>query len=335
MTDLPAKCTKKEKVLVTGSGGFIGSHLVESLLEKGYEVICLVKPDENLRWIKDLNTTLMYGDLTKKQTLYESIEGISYVYHLAASLGGSDEKSSDIYDVNYEGSRNLLQACIERGVNLKRFLFVSSVAAVGPTGDTEVFDENHKPNPQSDYGKSKLFVTQYLQEIADIIPYSIVRLPIVYGPRCFTGFYIIFKIVNSGLQLKLRKGETTVGFVKDIVRGIILTAESPKSVGQVYFLGEDKFYNAYEIFTHIAEALGKKTIKIRIPYFILYSFAFCLEILFGNAAPITRNALSTYLGANWRFSTNKAKSELKYKNEYSLAEGLKITANWYKEQGFL
>lgn len=337
LIDIYINTKKKEKVLVTGAGGFIGSHLVESLLEKGYEVICLLKPGEDVRWIKDLNVTLIYGDLTQKKTLYEPVNGISYVYHLAARMGGGDNPSY-IYKVNYEGSKNLLQACTESGVKLKRFLFASSFATVGPTGDSQVFDEKSTPDPQTHYGKSKLLVEKYLRQNREKIPYTIVRLPLVYGPRSLRGLYLIFKTVNSGFQLLLGKSETNLGFVKDIVNGMILSAENPDAVGQIYFLGEDRIYNSRELFKHIADALGKKTMKIKVPYFFLYTLAFFIEKfadLTRTHAPVRRDSLSAYLNSKWRFSIKKAKKELNHKTQFPLAKGLKITANWYKEEGFL
>jgi nucleoside-diphosphate-sugar epimerase len=331
------KIKQKEKVLVTGAGGFIGSHLVESLIEKGYEVVCLLKPEENIRWIKDLDATLIYGDVTDKNTLYESVNRVSYVYHLAARMGGGD-KPSYIYKVNYEGSKNLIQVCIESGVKLKRFLFVSSVATVGPTGDSQVFDEKNSPNPKTHYGKSKLLAENYLRESGEKIPYTIVRLPLVYGPRSLRGLYLIFKIINSGFQLLVGKSKTNLGFVKDIVKGMILSAENPVAVGQIYFLGEDRIYSSCELTRHITDALGKKTLKIWVPYSFLYSLAFFIEKfadVTGTHAAIRRDSLSAYLNSNWRFSMKKAKKELKFKTEYPLEKGLKITANWYKEKGIL
>ncbi|NIM17512.1 MAG: NAD-dependent epimerase/dehydratase family protein [Candidatus Aminicenantes bacterium] len=338
MTDWTDNMVKqKEKVLVTGAGGFIGSHLVEALLEKGYEVVCLLKPGESTRWINDLEATLIYGDLTEKKILYELVKGVSYVYHLAARMGGGD-KPSYIYKVNYEGSKNLIQVCIESGVKLKRFLFVSSVATVGPTGDSQVFDEKNSPNPKTPYGKSKFLVENYLRETGGKIPYTIVRLPLVYGPRSLRGLYVIFKLANSGFQLLASKNETNLGFVIDIVKGMILAAENPVAVGQIYFLGEDRIYSYLEVTRHITDALGKKTVKIRVPYFLLYALAFLTEKfadITGTHAAIRRDSLSAYLNSNWRFSMKKAKKELKFKTEYPLAKGLKIAANWYKENGFL
>ena len=327
----------KEKVLVTGAGGFIGSHLVEALLEKGYEVVCLLKPGEDIRWIKDLDVTLKYGDITDKESLYEPVKGVSYIYHLAASLGGGD-KPAHIYEINFDGSRNLLEVCRESNLKLKRFLFASSTAAAGDTGDSGVFDEEKSANPKTDYGKSKLMAENYLREKGENIPYTIIRFPLVYGPRSLGGLYTIFKMVNSGFQLLIGKIHTNVGFVKDIVNGVILAAESPAAVGQTYFLGEDRVYSSREIVRHIIDVLGKKTVKIRIPYFIVYTMAFLIETfsnLTGKHPLIRRHSVSAYLNSNWRFSMKKARKELKFETRYALPEGLKITADWYKEEGII
>jgi nucleoside-diphosphate-sugar epimerase len=334
-------CTEqKEKVLVTGAGGFIGSHLVESLLEKGYKVVCLLKPGEDIRWIKDLDVEFVYGDLTDKKSLYEPVRGISYVYHLAARMGGGDD-ASYVYAVNYDGSKNLIEACMksgESGVKLKRFLFVSSFAAVGPTGDSEVFDENTPPNPKTHYGKSKLMVEQYLEELGDKFPYSIVRLPLVYGPRSMRGLFVIFKMVKLGIQLLVGKSHTNVGFVKDIAEGMIAVAQGPAALGQVDFLGENQIYSSREIFGHIAGVLGKKTLKVRLPYFLIYGIAYCVEKLSdltGKNPPIRSDSLSSYLNTNWRFSMSKVSDDLNFKTRYPFPRGLEVTADWYKENGFL
>ena len=326
----------KEKVLVTGAGGFIGSHLVESLLEKGYSVVCFLKNGENNRWIKNLDVSIVHGDLTEKNSMYNPIQGVTYVYHLAANMGGKDNPDY-IYKVNYEGTKNLIEVCIESNVKLKRFLYASTVATMGATGKTGIFDEKKKPNPSSYYGKMKLKAENYLEEMKKSIPYTIVRFPLVYGPRNFDGMYPVFKLANVGFQLVIGKSDTNVGYVKDIVKGMIHAAENPAATDQMFLLGEDKIYSTHEIINHIAEAVGKKTIKIPIPYFLLYFLVFVVEIFYditGNYPLMARKSLSAYLNSNWRFSMKKAREKLGFKIEYPLPKGLKETAKWYRDNGF-
>ncbi|NIO49756.1 MAG: NAD-dependent epimerase/dehydratase family protein [Candidatus Aminicenantes bacterium] len=173
----------KTKVLVTGVGGFIGSHLAESLIKRGYEIVGLLAPEEDSPWIRNLDATFIYGDITDKDSLNKTVEGITYIYHLAALLGGSH--CEKIYQTNFEGTKNLVNVCLELGIKLKRFLFVSSVAAMGPARKKEIFDEGVLRKPISDYGRSKLLAEQFLSSIKTRLPITIVRLPLVYGPRTF------------------------------------------------------------------------------------------------------------------------------------------------------
>jgi nucleoside-diphosphate-sugar epimerase len=136
----------------------------------------------------------------------------------------------------------------------------------------------------------------------------------------------------------LGKIVTSVGFVKDIVRGMILAAENPRAVGQTYFLGENRAYSSRELAKHVADALGKKTLKVRFPSFLLYTMAFFAEAvaaLTKTRPLVLKRSLDAYLNSNWRFSMKKAKEELNFEAEYPLPKGLKVSAQWYKENGFL
>lgn len=329
--------SKIEKVLVTGAGGFIGSHLVDSLLKKGYKVSCLLKPGEDLLYLKDLDVVCINGDITDKKALHSAVKGVSYIYHLAGRMGGRDNPEY-LYKVNSEGTNNLIQVCIESGIELKRFLFVSSVAIIGATGNSGVADETTPPNPTTDYGKSKLKAENYLRDAGDKIPYTIIRLPLVYGPRCLSGLHIVFKLVNSGVQILPRKCDITLGYVKDMVSGMILAAENPVAVGQTYFLGEDRAYCTHEIYQHIVKVMEKRTLKLRLPYKMLYIIAFLMEkyAQITKTSPlIRRNSLSAYLNSNWRFSVAKAGNELHFQPDYPFEKGLKMTAAWYRKNGLL
>jgi nucleoside-diphosphate-sugar epimerase len=232
----------------------------------------------------------------------------------------------------------MVDVCQESGVKLKRFLFVSSIAAVGETGKSGYADETITPNPRSDYGKSKLAAENYIKEVGDKLPSTIVRLPLVYGPRNFHDIYTIFRFAGKRIKLVLGSTSTSVGFVKDITSGIILAAEKDCAIGQTYFLGEEEAYSYPELAGHVARGVGKKTVKVRIPYFILYIIAFFVETVSaikGTEPFLQRRPLKEFLKSNWRFSMKKAMEELNFKTEYPLPRGAKITADWYRENGFI
>jgi nucleoside-diphosphate-sugar epimerase len=328
---------QKEKILVTGAGGFVGSHLVEALLERGYDVTCLIRPGENRKWLKNLNVSIIERDITKKETIKSCLEEFSYIYHLAARMGGGDNPSY-VYEVNYQGTKNIVESYLELGYHLKKFLFVSSVAAAGSTGNDDTNDEASPDKPESHYGKSKLKAEEFLYQMRDQMPYTTVRLPLVYGPRSKKGIFIFFKLVNSRIQLNVGRNFTVMGYVKDIVEGIILAAENPDAKGEKYYLGEDNAFSCIELNRGIKQCLGKRTFKIRIPYGFLYFLTFLLETvydLFRVTPPIRRDSLSSYLNSNWRFSTRKARQELNHQINYPLIRGLQATADWYRENMYL
>ena len=327
----------KTKVLVTGVGGFIGSHLAESLIKKGYEVVGLLAPEEDSPWIKNLDATFIYGDITDKDSLYKALEGITYIYHLAALLGGSH--CEKIYQTNFEGTKNLVDVCLNLGIKIKRFLFVSSVVAMGPAQKKEIFDEEVRCKPVSDYGRSKLLAEQFLSSIKTRLPITIVRLPLVYGPRNFWGLFYLYKIINKGIRIDIGQAETNVGFVADIVSGMISASESPVAAGKTYHLGEDKIYSTNEVINIIERALGRKTVGLKIPYSLLNLTALLFELyakITGTKPVIRRQAITDYYKYRyWRVNMSKAKREFGFEVKVPFEAGAKITADWYKKEGFI
>ena len=327
----------KTKVLVTGVGGFVGSHLAEALIKKGYEVVGLLAPGEDSPWINNIDAAFIYGDITDKDSLYKAVEGITYIYHLASLMGGS--QGEKIYQTNFEGTKNLVGICLDLGIKLKRFLFASSVAAMGPAQKKEIFDEEVRCKPVSDYGRSKLLTEQFLSSVKTRLPITIVRLPLVYGPRSFWGLFYLYKVINKGIRIDIGQAETTVGFITDIVNGMISASESPIATGKTYHLGESKTYSSKEVMNIIAKALGKKTVRLKIPYSLLNLTALLFELnakIRGTKSVFRRQAVTDYFKYRyWRVDVSKAKREFGFKAKVPFERGAKITADWYKKEGFI
>ncbi len=143
--------------------------------------------------------------------------GVDYIFHLAAVMGGV--APDVLFRVNFEGTKNLVEVCREQGVVPERFLFASSVTVMGPSGKNSLLDEGAPCRPLSDYGKSKLAAEEYLASAENTLPYTILRLPVVYGPGSDGGLYIFFKLMSKGLQVNVGTLEATVCFVWDVVAG--------------------------------------------------------------------------------------------------------------------
>ncbi len=321
----------REKVLVTGASGFIGSHLTGELIKKGYEVTALLPPSDDTRWIKNLNATIFYGDITDKASLFKAVQGVTSIYHLAAIL--ESPRSERFYQTNYQGTKNLVDVCLDSKMELKRFLFVSSVAALGPSKENELLDEEAPCFPATAYGKSKLLCEQYVRSKKRQMPVTILRLPMVYGPRCFRGLFFIFKVLNKGIRISIGNGEMNLGFVEDIVDGIVKASESPFTIGKTYHLG-DTIYTANEILNAIEIAVEKKPIRLRFPFPLLRLAVFFSELFAGITGK--ESILSPYLKYRyWRLDVSKAEREFGFKVKTSLESGAKITADWYKREGFI
>ena len=326
-----------ERVLVTGAGGFIGSHLSEALLKKGYEVVGLLWTREKSRWVKNIRASFIFGDVTKKNSLFNAVKDVTYIYHLAACTRGNC--AGEYYKTNLEGTKNLVNVCLESGIRLKRFLFTSSVAALGPCQEHEVLDESVPCNPVSDYGKSKFLAEQFLYSAQDRLPITIVRLPVVYGPRNVGSAFSIFKCVSKRIQFDICQGETNVGFVHDIVDGMILASKSPVTIGKTYHLGENKIYTSKEIYATVERVLGKKTVKLKPPFPLLYTLAVLSELyskMTRRKVFFHRYDLYDFLNYRyWRIDVGKAERDFGFKTKTPLVTGAQITADWYKKKGFI
>jgi nucleoside-diphosphate-sugar epimerase len=325
------------KVLVTGANGFVGSHLVEGLLQRGYQVRCLVRKTSNLRWLSGLKVEYVYGDIADKGSLAKALKDVDYVFHCA---GLTTAKSRDEYfKANAEGTRNLIQACAEENPKLKKFVYVSSQAAVGPGDDEKPLNEEAPCRPITDYGESKLEGEKIVLEHASKLPITIIRPPAVYGPRD-TDILGFFRVVNKGFRVSFGRDESFMSlvYVKDLVAGIILSAENSISAGRTYFIADDKVYSWKEAFNIIAKVLKKRTIPLRIPKSVVSFLAFISENLskvLGKTAAFNTQKAEEITQRYWGLDISKAKTQLGFSPKYDLAKGAEETVKWYREMGWL
>ena len=331
------KKAKTKRALVTGSTGFVGSHLVEALIARGYEVVALVREKSNRQWLKGLPVKIVLGDIMDKDSLSAAVRGCNYVYHLAGLTKAI--KRSEYYLVNAVGTNNLIERWKSENTEVKRFLYVSSLAAIGPAENGVPIKEDQPPHPVSDYGKSKLKGEEVLKSYIKEVPITILRPGAIYGPRDRDILHF-FRWVKKGIQPLLGGEERYVDLchVNDIIKGIILAAETPTSSGETFFLASGVSYSWEKIGEIIAQALGRKGKKVVIPYFLLAlaaSFAEVVGWLKGKPAPFNRQKLREMQQKYWICDISKARIQLGYRPQVSIGEGIKQTASWYIENGWL
>lgn len=314
------------KTLVTGATGFIGSHLVEELVKRGYDVTCLVRRTSNLRWIDGLKVNLIYGDC-EQGSLSHLPGDIEYVYHLAGLTKAKREE--DFFCVNSKGTENLLKALTSKAKGIKRFLYLSSLAASGPSDEGRPIGETKEPKPVSAYGKSKLEGEFITLRYGEYMPITIIRPPVVYGPRD-RDLLIFFKLLKKGFYPYWGKCYYSMIYVDDLVRGMIQAAENKKAEGKIYFMSDGEIYTNDDILSEISQVFDSKIIKFKIPLSMISLILGLIAPLRNKTSIINRDKIREMRYPYWVCDSTRATNELSFKPKVKIKEGIKWTADWYR-----
>lgn len=322
-------------VLVTGANGFIGSHLVRALLERGYHVRGLVRHTSDLSSLQGLPVQLYVGDVTRPDTLRPAVQGVAYVYHLAAALLPTDP--GRFFDVNTKGTVNLLAAAAELAPDLQRFLYVSSQAAAGPAPGRTALTEADPPRPISAYGDSKRQAEERVLAYAGRFPVTVVRPSSIYGER-ERDISRTFPLVEKGLLPVLGQEEKllVMVYVKDLVAGMVAAAESAASAGNIYFLNHPEQLSGRDVPEAIAAAMGKDDGReVRVPLALVRLLAPLAEwqARFSRQRPaMTRDKARELSQPYWLADPGRAKSDFGWEAVHSLAEGMVPTVAAYQAE---
>jgi dihydroflavonol-4-reductase len=325
------------RVLVTGANGFVGSHLTEALLARGYQVRCMVRRTSDLTFIQHLPVEWAYADVRDAESLHVACQEVDIVCHCAALTRALDQET--FLRVNAQGTEALAQAAMAANPNLHRFLYVSSQSAAGPSKGAEDFrDESRPPQPLNWYSKSKLAGEQALLSLEGGLPLSIIRPSAIFGPRD-RDFFAYFDLVRWHLQLQLGRIDRWYSFiyVRDLVELILLALENGIAVGQTYF-GSGPAHTYTELSEAIARAMDRRVLRIPLPESILTPIALGAKIqerLTGRPALLNEQRVRDMRQPYWLCSGEKARRELGFTARYTLETAIQETADWYRENGWL
>ncbi len=314
------------KALVTGAAGFIGSYLVEALKKRGYEVTCITRISSSLKWIEHLNLNYIVCDLFDIESHADEIRGFDYIFHLAGVTKALNER--DFFHANAECTEKLIRVAAERGSGLKRFVYLSSLAAIGPSRNGKPVGEDAPALPVSNYGRSKLAGEKAVLLYKGSCPVTIIRPPAVYGPRD-TDFYVMFKMIKKGIFPFWGRCFYSLLYVEDLVDGIVLAAENEGAAGKTFFLSDNMVYTNEVIATEISEAIGSKAIKIWLPQSLLPFLAFLGQKI-DKKGIINADRINDFRYANWTCDSGRAREALGFCPRITLREGVKWTADWYR-----
>jgi dihydroflavonol-4-reductase len=325
------------KALVTGGTGFIGSHLVEALLKKGIQVRCLLRKTSDLKWLKGLPIEVNWGDCNDKNSLREAVEGVEQVFHLAGVTKAVHEKT--YFEVNAFGTENLIHACLENNPRIQKFIYLSSQAAAGPCRNGNKKKESDQCKPVSPYGQSKQMGEELAMAHAQELPLLILRPSAVYGPR-ERDIYTFFKLLSKRIKpcLPSKDQHISLCYVEDIIQAILLAAQVKGSSGEIFFLSDGQDYRLEEIGDIFAQAMGVNAFCIRVPEWMIIgmaSFSEYLSKLSGKPPLLNKGKVEEILQRNWVCDITKAKTALGFEPHISLAQGAKLTFEWYKKENWL
>jgi len=333
------------KVLVTGGTGFVGSHLVEKLLEKKYEVHCICRNTNNLQHLKSLprsaNLRLINMDISDPSSyniLTDILKDIDYTYHIAGLIKAY--RAEDYDRANFLATKYLIDATAKAAnKNLKRFLYLSSLAAAGPAEDVQGITEESPCRPVSYYGLSKLKGEIAVNYYKASLPITILRPPPVYGPRD-SGLLFFFQAAAYGItpQFNQQKHISLI-YVKDLIDAIIRTSEDPRAAGQTYFTANSDYYPINSIIKTISRIVNNNTVTIKLSDGVIKvitgfyeSFCYALDM----TPSIINSQKVLELSQNyWTCRTEKIKKDIGFESSTPVENGLRETANWYLQKEWI
>jgi nucleoside-diphosphate-sugar epimerase len=330
-------------VLVTGAAGFVGSHLVDTLLARDAPVRVLVRSSTDRRYLDPARVTFAEGDVCDAspeglEAIGRAAAGCAVVYHAAGITQAPDP--SQFERVNAEGAARVARAVARSSV--PRLVLVSSQAAGGATRGGRPRTEEDPDAPAGAYGRSKLEgelrAAAALTEAGGATSLVIVRPPAVYGPRD-RAFALLFKLARRGIVPLPGGSRQLLSLVhaRDLAEGIVLAAERGQG-GRRYYVAGGPPVTSGQLVETVGQALGKKPLRLDVPSVMLVAAVAVAEVISGitgRPARITRDRLSDLVERDWTLDDTRARTELGYAPRIPLEAGIEETALWYRNAGWI
>jgi nucleoside-diphosphate-sugar epimerase len=327
------------KILITGASGFVGSFLVEEALKRGHQVYAGIRSTSSKKYLKNPKIQFLQLNFDKPDSYTHKLKeiGFEYVIHNAGLTKANNP--SDLFKVNAHFTQSFAENCSQYLPALKKFLFVSSIAAYGPADNNNFnpVSSDSIPCPITDYGRSKLEAEGLLKKI-DSFPWGIIRPTAVFGPR-EKDMYALFKAVKMGISPKIGFSDQKFSFiyVKDLAR-LMLDACLSTHAHFEAFASDTRLYSSQDLTKNIANALHKKVLKLTIPVALLRSMAFLNESygkIIGSYPAFNFEKVNELASQSWACDSTVIQKDFNFAPAYSLAEAIDETVAWYKAENWL
>lgn len=326
------------KALVTGASGFIGSHLVDGLIREGHEVTALVRKTSRLHWLENKPVELVTGDVLHRDSLTDAVKNQDVIFHVAGMIVARSTRA--FMRTNHAGTENLMETIVKHNPGVKKVVYVSSMAAGGPTTPDRPMTEEDPSHPISAYGKSKYLGEETTLSYKNEFHVTAIRPPVVYGPRD-RGVLKFVRLVAKKIKINpgSRDRYVTLIHVSDLIEALILTATKETKNGEMYYVDDGTPVRTWlELQDLVADALNKKAFNIRIPLALAFLTATVMEVqqrVSGKRAWINLDKYREFSQRAWLCDGTKIREQLGFTPNTTLSEGLRETISWYRKMGWI
>jgi nucleoside-diphosphate-sugar epimerase len=321
------------KVMVTGATGFVGSHLAEALRRRGDEVTVLARSAAKAAALTPLGVRVIPGDLHDRTALEQAAQAQEVVYHVAGVVAARSE--ADFMVANRDGTRNLVETMGRVGTG--RLVFVSSMAAAGPTIKGRPLRGDEAPRPVTAYGRSKLAAEQAVSAAA--FPWTIIRPPMVYGPRD-QEVLKVFRLARLGVAPVLGDGSQELSAVHggDLAEALIAAATTAAASGRTYYACHPEIFTGAELVRAVGRAMGRSPAVIRVPATIgrgVLALTEAAARLTGQTTILTADKANEFFQPAWTGDPAPLTRDTGWQAAHDLQAGLEETNQWYRTAGWL
>lgn len=331
-----------KRLLVIGAGGFIGGFIARQGLERGYDVTVAVRQSTSRRYLTDERLKFLVLDYGDAEAVAEAMNqalpnGVrwDYVIH---NLGATKCANFRDFDtINYRYLVNIVEALKNTGKAPERFLFMSSLSAMGPVDEKTYrpITNADVPHPNTRYGLSKMKAEEYLRYRSEL-PYIIFRATGVYGPR-EKDYLMMIKSIDGHIDFGMgyRKQLLTFIYVDDLV-GAMFDALAAGVSNKTYIISEPRSYTQKQFRSMVADALGGRwVIPLKLPMWVVFAVSTLAEKFAawrGKASTLNRDKYKIMKQRNWSCDVSEAQADFGFHADYPLERGVRATVNAYLEE---